>query len=164
MERYEAALERILVLDPGYIPASSALVVRHIERGDLVRAYYEAEDLVRRRPDSTDAHFGMSYVLRYAGLLQESASHCETAFVLDSQTTSLTLRSRAMVFLLREDFPRALNYLNLDPGSDFAKALTIDTLVRQGKEQEALQLESPHNPQRAGYDILLAYLQHKPAP
>lgn len=37
-------------------------------------------------------------------------------------------------------------------------------LLRQGKEQEALQLGSPHNPQWAGYDVLLAYIQHKPAP
>jgi hypothetical protein len=69
-----------------------------------------------------------------------------------------------MVFLLREDYPRALNYLNLDRGSDFAKALSIEMLVRQGKEQEALALGSPQGSEWAAYDLLFAFMQHKPAP
>jgi hypothetical protein len=73
-----------------------------------------------------------------------------------------------MVFLLQGDYARALNFLNhyrdYYSGSDFATSLSIDILLRQGKEQEALQLGLAHTPQWAGYDLLLAYLQHKPAP
>ena len=163
MDRYEAALERTLELDPDFIPASAGLVVSRAERGDLVRAYHEAKKLVQRRPDNADSQFSLSYVLRYAGLLQESASHCETAFLLDSQTTTYTLRSCAMVFLLRGDYANTSNYLNLDRGSDFEKVLSIEMLVRQGKEQEALQIGSVHNPEWAAFDLLLAYIQHKPA-
>jgi TolB-like protein len=163
MERHNAAVERALVLDPDYIPAGAGVVVMHVERGDIVRAYREAEELVRRRPDSADAHFVLSYALRFAGLLQESAEHCETAFLLDPYTQTTGLRSCAMVFLLRRDYPRTLNFLTIDPNSSLAKALTIDMLVRQGKEQEALQLGLAHTPQWGGYDLLVAYLQHKPA-
>lgn len=101
-------------------------------------------------------------MLRFAGLLEESAGHCDTAFVLDSQY-SRPPRSCAVVFILRGDYPGALNYLNLDRGSDWAKAMSIHMLVRQGKEQEALQLGSPHIAQWPSYDMLLAYMQHKPA-
>ena len=164
MERYDAAMERASALDPDYVAAGAGLVVSRVERGDLARAYREAEDLVRRRPDSADAHFALSYVLRFAGLLEESAGHCETALRLDPQNTTSGLRSCAIVFLLRGDYPRALNFLNLDPDSDLVKALSIDMLVRQGKEQEALQLGAAHTPQWAGYDMMLACIQHKPAP
>jgi serine/threonine protein kinase/DNA-binding winged helix-turn-helix (wHTH) protein len=162
MKRFDDAVERAFALDPNYIAAGAALVVSRVERGDLARAYQEAEDLVQRRPDSADAHFVLSYTLRFAGLLQESGSHCDAAFLLDAQTQTSGLRSCALVFLLRGDYPRMLNYLNLDRGSDFNKAISIDMLVRQGKEQEALQLGAPHIPQWASYDVLLAYIQHKP--
>ena len=164
MERYDAAVERALALDPDYIAAGAGLVVSRVERGDIARAYQEAEDLVRRRPDSADAHFVLSYALRFAGLLQESADHCETAFLLDPYTQTSGLRSCAIVFLQRRDYPRALNFLSIDPNSDLAKALSIDMLVRQGKEQEALQLGLAHTPQWAGYDMLIAYIQRRPPP
>jgi hypothetical protein len=153
-----------LTLDHDYVAAGAGLVVSRVERGDLSRAYQEAAALVRRRPDSADAHFVLSYALRFAGLLQESADHCETALLLDPQTQTSGLRSCAMVFLQSGDYPRALNFLNLDPESDLVKALSIDMLLRQGKEQEALRLGSAHTPQWAGYDMLLACIQHKPAP
>ena len=56
-----------------------------------------------------------------------------------------------------------MNYLQLDLGSGFAKALTIDMLVRQGKEQEALRVGSPNLPQWASYDMLLACVERRPA-
>ncbi|MGI9167835.1 MAG: hypothetical protein ACR2G5_15895 [Pyrinomonadaceae bacterium] len=106
----------------------------------------------------------MSYVLRFTGLLQESASYCDAAFLLDAQTQTSGLRSCAIVFLLRGDYPRTLNYLNVDSGSEFSKALSIDLLVRQGKEKEALQLGFQHIPQWASYDILWACIQQKSLP
>ena len=39
--------------------------------------------LVNRRPESSRAHFAISYVLRYAGLLEEATRECETALSLD---------------------------------------------------------------------------------
>lgn len=69
-----------------------------------------------------------------------------------------------MLFLLQHDYEHALSFLNHYrdhySGSDFATSLSIDILLRQGKEQKALQLGLTHTPQWAGYDMLLAYLQH----
>ena len=70
-----------------------------------------------------------------------------------------------MVFLLQKDYEHALNFLNHYrdhySGTEFATSLSIDILLRQGKEQEALQLGLADTPQWAGYDMVLAYLQHK---
>jgi tetratricopeptide (TPR) repeat protein len=163
MTRYDAALERALSLDPNYVAAGAGLIVSRVERGDLVGAHQSATDLVRRRPDSVEAQFALSYVLRYAGLLDEAADRCEAALLLDRRMQTSGLRTCAMVFVLRGDYPRTMNYLRLDQGSDFAKALTIDMLARQGRTQEALKLGSPHIPEWKSYDMLLACLARKPS-
>lgn len=168
LERADAADERALALDPYYVEARIGRISNRVERGDLVRAYHEAEELVRRYPNKAGARFTLMYVLRYAGLLQESARQCDTAFSVDSKNPSLALRSCAVVFLLQGDYAHALNFLsnyqNHFSGSDYATSVSIEILLRQGKEQEALQLGLAHPPQWAGYDLVLAYIQHKPPP
>ena len=111
-------------------------------------------NLVGRRPDSIDAHFVLSYVLRYAGLLDEAAAECEVAFLLDPRTQTSGLRSCAFVFLLQGKYDRARDYIALDHGSDFAKALTIQILNREGRVADAIQLGSPNMPQWNSYDLL----------
>lgn len=105
----------------------------------------------------------LSYVLRYAGLLNEASERCEAAFVLDRGMQTSGLRTCAMVFVLRGDYPRAMNYLQLDQGSDFVKALTIDMLARQGKTQEALLVGAPDIPGWKSYGVLRACLAGRPA-
>jgi tetratricopeptide (TPR) repeat protein len=163
MKRYDAAMERALSLDPNYVAAGAGLIVSRVERGDLVGAHRSATELVRRRPDSVEAQFVLSYVLRYAGLLEEAADRCDTAFVLDRGMQTTGLRTCAMVFLLRGDYPRTMNYLRTDQGTDFARALTMDMLTRQGKVQEALQLGSLNIPGWKSYEVLRACLGRKPS-
>ncbi len=167
LERSEAALNRALALDPDSINARVGRTSNRIERGDLAGAYREAEELVRRHPNNPDVRFTLIYVLRYAGLLEESARQCEEAFSLDPTNPTTALRSCAMVFLLQGDYPRALNFLSHYgdhySGSDFATSLSIDIFLRQNKEQQALQLGLAYTPQWAGYDMLMACIQHKSA-
>jgi tetratricopeptide (TPR) repeat protein len=85
------------------------------ERGALLGAYDLASDLVRRRPNSAEAFFALSYVLRYAGLLEESATACETALSLDP--TEQILRSCGYIFQNLGDIARAKLFFALDGGS-----------------------------------------------
>jgi tetratricopeptide (TPR) repeat protein len=163
MTRFEMATERALSLDPNYVAPAAALIVVRSERGDLIGAYQRATDLVLEHPDSLEAQFALSYVLRYAGVLDEAADRCERAMLLDRGMQTTSLRSCAKVFLLRADYPRTMTYLRLDQGADYAKALSIDMLVRQGKTQEALQVGSPNIPEWKSYDMLLACLAGKPS-
>jgi len=163
MQRSDAAAERALALDPNFIFAGFQLARNQVERGELAKAYREAQDLVRRRPDSAEAHFALGYMLRYAGLLQESANQCDKALSIDPG--NLWWRSCAIVFLQRGDYQRAMNYLNLDLGSEYYKARSIDVLVRAGKEKDALQIGPPNIPNsRARYVLLLACAGHRPLP
>lgn len=162
MDRYEAAMERAVSLDPNYAPGAAGLVISRVERGDLVGAYARAEDLVRRRPDSADAHFALSYVFRFAGMLQESGEHCESALLLDPHSTTAGLRSCAIAFFERGDYPHATNFQRLYLGSDWAKAFLLDILVREGKLIEAKQIGAPHIPQWPSYDMLAACVERRP--
>ena len=61
-----------LQLDPNLIVAAGQLITNRVERGELGKAYQAAQALVKRRPDSAQAHFVMSYVYRYAGMLEQA--------------------------------------------------------------------------------------------
>jgi len=55
----------------------------HVEQGDLNAAYDQASEFLRRRPDSSLAHFWISYVYRHAGLLDEATRECDAGLNLD---------------------------------------------------------------------------------
>jgi DNA-binding winged helix-turn-helix (wHTH) protein/serine/threonine protein kinase len=161
MERANAAERRALSLDPNYAAAAANVIGWYVETGNLPKAVQEAEDLVRRRSDSGDAHYMLGLVFRYAGLLDESASECETSYRLDPHTQTSGLRSCAIAFALRGNYHRAVDYLNLDPTSDFSKAILLTTRLREGREKEALKIGPPRIPQWGSYDMLPACIQRK---
>jgi hypothetical protein len=163
LDQSVAAGERAAALDPEDVSALAALASIDIERGDLAGAITRAEDLVRRQPENVVVQFVMSYVLRYAGLLEESGRHCENAFLIDRQPVNTTIRSCALVFFVRGDFTRAVNYLNLDRESEVGKAFRVDMLVRQGHTEAALAIGLPQLPQwRSKYETLFACMQGRP--
>ena len=137
LKRSDSALERALALDPNLIVASVQLINNRTERGELRDAYAEASALIKRRPDSAEAHFALAYVLRYAGLLNESADECDTALALDR--SNYRFRSCSLVFMQLGQPQRAMKFVRLDAGSEFAARQTALILVGQGKVDEARQ-------------------------
>src|SRR5205807_2036710 len=93
-------------------PKPNKEAIKMLEWGDLGRAYDAASDLVRRRPQSADAHFALSYVLRYAGMLAESTQECNTARQLDPG--NFLFRSCAWSFLEMGKMDRAMDFVQLD--------------------------------------------------
>jgi len=65
--------------------------------------------------------------------------------------------------MLRGDYPRAFDYLKLDPASDVARAVSIDVLLRQGKAAEALAVLQKQVPLWGGYATLAACLDRRPS-
>ncbi|MGC1449557.1 MAG: protein kinase [Candidatus Sulfotelmatobacter sp.] len=134
-QRSNAAYERALTLDPNRVMAASNLITARVERGELGRAYDAATDLVRRRPQSADAHFALSYVLRYAGMLEQSTQECNTARQLDPG--NYTFRSCAMSFLEMGKTDRAMDFVHLDAGSEWAAWITPYVFLAEGNLGEA---------------------------
>src|SRR5678815_1108803 len=82
-KRSSAAYERALALEPDRVSAAGYLAQNHVEQGLLQQAYAEVRDLVRRRPENAVAHFSLSYVLRYTGMLDEAQRECDKALSTD---------------------------------------------------------------------------------
>ena len=133
--RSTTALERALTLDPNLIPAAVQLTVNHVERRQQGRAYQDARNLVKRHPESAHAHFTLGYVLRYAGMLEESARECDAALALDPGNWQF--RSCTWAFMELSKFTRARDFIRLDAGSEWANYATPSLLLREGKVEEA---------------------------
>jgi len=136
-DRSTAAHERASVLDPDLISAAVNLTENHVERGELEKAYTEATELVKRRPESGLAHHSLAYVLHYAGLLKEAQHECDKALALDP--SNYQFRNCARSFFLDGNNERAMEYLALDRGSTYSKLNEVDILLRQGKKTETLE-------------------------
>jgi serine/threonine protein kinase len=134
-QRSNAAYERAVTLDPNRTMAASNLITNRVERGELGRAYDAATDLVRRRPQSADAHFALSYVLRYAGMLDQSTQECNTARSLDPG--NFAFRSCAWSFLEMGKTDRAMDFVHLDAGSEWAAWVTPYVYLGEGNMAEA---------------------------
>jgi eukaryotic-like serine/threonine-protein kinase len=130
-----AALERAVSLDPNRTAAASHLITNRVERGELGRAYRAATDLVRRRPQSADAHFALSYVLRYAGMQEKATQECNTARALDPG--NFDFRSCAWAFLELGKTDRAMDFLHLDAGSEWAAWVTPYVYLAAGNVAQA---------------------------
>ena len=134
-QRSNAAYERALALDPNRVAAASNLIVNRVERGELGRAYDAATDLVRRRPQSGDAHFALSYVLRYAGMQEKATQECNTARSLDPG--NFTFRSCAWAFMELGQTDRAMDFVHLDAGSEWAAWATPYVYLDAGNLAQA---------------------------
>jgi len=134
-QRSKAALQRANTLDPNLMAAARDLATTVADSGDLEAAYKEAQKMLRLRPDSAQAHFTLSYVLRYAGLLHEAMQECDAALRLDPE--NYALRSCAVAFLAAGNVERARVFMNLDAGSDWSNSMAAFVLLREGKFDQA---------------------------
>jgi TolB-like protein/tRNA A-37 threonylcarbamoyl transferase component Bud32 len=144
--RAREAARRALDLDPNLVGAAVRLIVMRTETGDTVAAFHEAEQLVKRRPGNAQAHFALSYVLRYGGVLDEAVRECNAAYAIDPGDRGL--RSCALAFILTGNYARAAQFVNLDRGSEWSRNVTSMIFLRQGKYDEAIPL-TPAGARRA---------------
>ena len=158
-----SAYERALSLDPNRVAAASNLITNRVERGELGRAYDAATDLVRRRPESGDAHFALSYVLRYAGMQEQAIQECNTARSQDPG--NFKFRSCAWAFLELGKTDRAMDFVHLDAGSEWAAWVTPYVYLAEGNV--TLAREAARNMAKAPFyhrDLMIACtLAQRPA-
>ncbi|MGO9124648.1 MAG: protein kinase domain-containing protein [Terriglobales bacterium] len=130
-----SAAEHAVGLDPNRMAAAGRLITNRVERGELGKAYEQAVALVKRRPESGQAHFTLSYVLRYAGMLEDAAHECDTALALDPG--NYLFRSCAWPFMELGKTQRAMEFLQLNAGSEYSNYVMPSLLLRAGKVAEA---------------------------
>jgi TolB-like protein len=135
-QKANSADERAVSLDPNRVLAASNLITNRVERGELRRAYDAAMDLVHRRPQSADAHFALSYVYRYAGMLEQSITECKEARQLDPG--NFAFRSCAWSFLEMGKIDQGMDFVHLDPESrEWGAWITSYVYLAEGNLAEA---------------------------
>jgi tetratricopeptide (TPR) repeat protein len=125
------ASKRQAELDPNTPPVSITI---RVEQGELSDAYDQAAQFLRRRPDSSMAHFWMSYVYRYAGVLDDSQRECEAGLALDPGFN--LLRSCAFSYLMASDYEHAQPYISLD--QSFGAWARLRIAMRKGNSAAVL--------------------------
>src|ERR1700686_2843857 len=160
-QRSNEACEKAVSLDPNRVVAAGQLITNRVERGELGKAYQAALALVKRRPESAQAHFVMGYVYRYAGMLEQATSECNTALALDPG--NYAFRSCAWAFMELGKTARAAEFVRLDAGSEWAAYAMPSLLLREGKIADAREAvkRMPITP-RYHRDLLEACLQLRP--
>lgn len=143
-EKSLQACRRQSELDPTAPPISTTI---RTEQGDLDGAYDQAAEFLRRRPDASMAHFWMSYVLRYAGLLDEAAKDCDAGLALDPGFN--VFRSCATTFAMVGDYAHAQEYINVDESSGFAAIMRMQIALRT--RNTAAVLEQANTAAQLGY-------------
>ncbi len=152
------AYKRQSELDPNW-PAVSTYI--RVEQGDLDGAYDQAAGFLRRHPDVAFGHHAMSYVLRYAGLLDESDKQCEAAIALDPGFNGF--RSCATPFIFQGDYAHAQTYIRLDEHSGFGAMMRMLIALRTGNTVAALAESNAAS--QGGFrlaDLARVYLDHAP--
>ena len=104
------------------------VITLRTEQGELEAAYDEAASLVQRRPDASASHYEMSYVLRYAGLLDEAGKECDAALSIDPGYSAF--RSCAVPFIAQGDYGHAEKFIQLDSKTGFAAMLRLEIAMR----------------------------------
>jgi len=136
-QRSNAAYVRALALEPGRVSAAGFLTTNEVEGGNLDKAYEDARALVRKRPDAAIAHYSLGYVLRYVGLLDEAQQECEAAMMIDPK--NFNWRSCSFAYFEQGKPERAMDYVNLDAGSEWSNAVRVWVLLREGNTSGAQQ-------------------------
>jgi serine/threonine protein kinase/tetratricopeptide (TPR) repeat protein len=146
--------ERAVALDPEFRQAQRGLTIMKVESHQPTAAWEQARLLLQKWPDDSDAHFAMSYVLRYVGVADEAASECETAARLDP--SNLYLRTCGMPYAEMGNWKRAVEISQqFDTGSPASSQLIGDLFLRQGKKAEALQ-KYRNLPQGPLHDVMVS--------
>jgi eukaryotic-like serine/threonine-protein kinase len=158
LKRSNAALERAVSLDPNYSSAAAWLITNRVEQGELAKAYQNAMTLVARHPEAAQAHFALAYVLRYGGAIEESARECEAALSLDSG--NFGLRSCAFTFDQLGNYARAMDFLQLDAGSEWASDNIMRHYIREGKLAQAKEIAEKFKDSGRSFPMMRACLEN----
>ncbi len=137
-QRGVAAFSRALSLDPDYIDPAAEIMLGEVERGEVIKAYQSGKALLARHPENAYANFALSYVLRYGGAVEESAHECDTALSLDPG--NYRFRSCSFTFDQLGNYGRAMQFLQLDTGTEWSSGNMTREYIRDGQLSKAREI------------------------
>ncbi len=135
LDRSLAASRRASELDPELRSAATRQAAMLVENGRLLAGYDAARKLLEEYPHRAEAHFTLSYVYRYGGLLEEAGRECDVA--LSISPYNYRFRSCAVVFIRQGNFARAPDFIRLDQSSEVGLYHQGYLYFHQGRVEDA---------------------------
>jgi tetratricopeptide (TPR) repeat protein len=133
----EQAFTKALSLTGGLLDALSGLARLYTDVGQTDKAIGLLRTALEINPNHADTHFALSYITRYAGMLEESAREGERALSLDPDNPRY--RSLATTYLYLGDLDRSLEVHGVDPDSGWTQARIGQIFLRRGQKERALE-------------------------
>lgn len=133
----EEAFKKALSLNENMLPALWNLALRYVDVARIDEAFELIERMLRVAPGYAPAHFALSYIYRYAGLMEESVRELETALALDPKNRRY--RSGGFVYMYIGNYRRAYELFDLDGESTFGIAWKGMSLYLMGEKERALE-------------------------
>jgi TolB-like protein/Tfp pilus assembly protein PilF len=158
------ASERAASLDADLLPAAVYKNNRAVNQGRVVEAFRAAVELVKRRPDSGQAHFALAYALRYGGATDAAAQECRVARSLDPNDPGFF--GCYWTFIYLQDYEQAESFARLVAARhpDLHAGLLADIWMRKGDRAAARAVMAQASPELTGVEIQRACLQEPHPP
>jgi TolB-like protein len=158
------AAERAASLDPDLLAAAVYKANRDVNQGRVVESYRAAVELLKRRPDSGQAHFALAYALRYGGATEQAAQECRTARSLDP--TDPGFWSCYWPFVYLEDYEQAESFARLAAARHpiLIAGVLADIWTRKGDRAAARQVLVQGSDPLLGLDVQRACLREPRPP
>ncbi|MHA2329927.1 MAG: tetratricopeptide repeat protein, partial [Candidatus Hodarchaeales archaeon] len=136
-EKAEGYFIKALSLNNELLSALSNLAGLYTDIGRTEKAVELAQGSLKINPNNAWTHFRLSYIYRYAGMLNESEKEAEIALKLDPKNPRL--RSTGLTYLYLGKYEKALAAFDLDKGSAFTLGFKGATFLRAGESDLALE-------------------------
>ena len=136
--RAMASFGKALELNPDMLSALSTTALLYTDAGELDLAYEAVQRMLEIKPNHAEGHFARGYVLRYAGVIDESVREMRYALAADS--TNPKFRSAAWTFITIQDYAAMEDAFRLSRLPGLAEAWGGEILRRQGRLEEARSL------------------------
>ncbi len=126
---------KALSLNDDLLSAQGDLATLFVETGRIEQAITVARNMVKISPNNAVAHFSLSYIYRYGGMLTEAIEELEIAVKLDPNNP----RSRrlGLTYLIMGYYKKASEIFDMDKGSAYSLGWEADMLLRQEKNEQA---------------------------
>lgn len=129
-----SSFRKALELNPSHLGTLGHLTMLYTDAGETDLAMESAQRALEINPKSAEAMFAYGYVLRYAGLGEESAAAMDKALALDPINPTFRSAAYSYVQVGRYDEAIAAFYLGSE---DLALAWEGEVAIRRGQPDEA---------------------------
>ena len=137
VQKSKEAFEKAISLNENLLAPLFNLALLSVDAGRHEEAFDYVDRMLNITPRNAVAHFVLSYVYRYVGMLEESAREVEAALALDPKNPRF--RSGGFTYFYAGNYHRAYELFDLDGASTYGIAWKGMCRFLMGDSEHALE-------------------------